>query len=145
MIVGFKIFGTWIEFGYSETLYSWFSTICYKLEDGKWGSRFPIVMNHLYFDEEAGVNYEQIEKFREEIITIKNEFSKLAPADAVWSFEDNILEIPKNMPNINYNTDNLQNFYISNSGQTIFERLEYTIEGMAFYKSNCSIEAEKDI
>jgi len=68
--VGFLVRNYWVEFGSSDALYSWFSTICYRLEDSKWGSRFPIVMKDLYYDEEYGVPYEKVEQFREELETI---------------------------------------------------------------------------
>lgn len=146
MNVGFLVFADWFEFGYSETLYSWFSTICYKLEDKKWGSRFPIVMNNLYFDEEYGVAYEQLEDFKKELETIKLEFSKLKQQDAIWSFEDNILKVPIDMPNINYNANTLETFFVSKSAQkTIFDVLKTIIEDMQFYKKRCRIVSEKDL
>ena len=67
-IVGFKIYSDWMEFGYSETLYSFFSTICYNLENKEWGSKFPITMKNLYSDEKFGVRYEDIDEFQNSIM-----------------------------------------------------------------------------
>ena len=106
--VGFFQCNVWAEFGYSETLYSWFSTICYRLENQEWGSRFPITMNCLYYDEKNGVEYQNLNKFEKEIKEIKEEFHKLTLDDAIWSLEENILKIPLNMPNINYFTTNIK-------------------------------------
>lgn len=143
--VGFLVYTSWTEFGYSETLYSWFSTICYRLENKKWGSRFPVVMNKLYYDEENGVPYEDLDTFKAELATIKNEFSRLSVKDAIWSFEENVLEIPPNMPNINYNTMNLVEYYIkSNSSKNIFDVLFRKCESMQYFKKNCRIISEKD-
>ncbi len=74
--IGLRIDTSWIEFGYSETLYSFFSTICYRLEDSKWGSRFPILMNNLYYDEKIGVKYQDIKEFEKEIKIIKKRTDK---------------------------------------------------------------------
>ena len=144
-IVGFLVFADWAEFGYSETLYSWFSTICYRLENREWGSRFPIVMNKLYYDEEIGVPYEDLDAFKSELEIIKEEFSKLSPKDAIWSFEENILDVPPNMPNINYSAKNLVDFYINKRGKNIFDLLDTIIEDMQFYKKGCRIVAERDL
>ena len=145
-IVGFLVFTGWTEFGYSETLYSWFSTICYRLEDKKWGSKFPIVMNKLYYDEEYGVPYEDLEDFKNELVTIKVEFSKLSPKDAIWSFEENILEVSPNMSNINYNAKNLVDFYVNPRNKNIFNLLDtITSDDMPYYKKCCRIVAEKNL
>lgn len=143
--VGFLVSSDWLEFGYSETLYSWFSTICYRLENKEWGSRFPIVMNKLYCDEKNGVPYGDLEEFKNELSIIQKEFFKLAPKDAIWSFEDNILEIPQNMPNINYDVKDLVDFYVNLRSKNIFELLEIIVtDDMPFYKTNCRIVAERD-
>ena len=138
--VGFFQCNVWREFGYSETLYSWFSTICYRLENKKWGSRFPITMNHLYYDEENGIEYKNLKKFEKEIKEIKKEFLKLKLEDAIWSFEDNILKIPSNMPNINYEANTLVDVYVNNYNKNIFLILQHEIEGMRFYKEKNKCE-----
>ncbi|MEA1880586.1 MAG: Imm70 family immunity protein [Campylobacterota bacterium] len=144
--IGFLVYTSWTEFGYSETLYSWFSTICYRLEDGEWGSRFPVVMNDLYYNEENGVGYDKLETFKEEIKIIKSKFSKLTPNEAIWSLEDNNLKIPNNMPNINYDAKSLVNFYIkTNSNKNIFDIIYRKIESMEYNKRSCRIVSEQDL
>ncbi|MCG3671598.1 Imm70 family immunity protein [Aliarcobacter butzleri] len=141
--VGFKVDSIWSEFGYSETLYSWFSTICYRLENSKWGSRFPVVMNNFYYDEKNGVKFEDLEEFKNELKTIENELSKLPVKDAIWSFEENIYNVPNNKPNLNYNADNLSNFYVNTGMNTIYKIFEKVFERMLFFKANCIIVEEK--
>ena len=34
--------------GTADFLHAFFSTVCGRLENGKWGSRFPHLMNELY-------------------------------------------------------------------------------------------------
>lgn len=48
MAVGFKVDFEWYQIGNGDFLYSFFSTVAYHLEGGKWGSRFPIIMKKLY-------------------------------------------------------------------------------------------------
>ena len=142
--VGFLVYTSWTEFGYSETLYSWFSTICYRLENREWGSRFPIVMNKLYYDEENGVPYEDLDTFKAELVMIKNEFSKLSAKDAIWSFEANILEVPANMPNINYKARDLVGFNINKRGKNILDIIFRKCESMQYFKKSCKIITDRD-
>ena len=48
MAVGFKVKFYWYQIGDSDFLHSFFSTVAYNLENGNWGSRFPVIMNELY-------------------------------------------------------------------------------------------------
>ena len=48
MTVGFKVKYYWYQIGRSDFLYSFFSTVAYNLENGNWGSRFPVIMKELY-------------------------------------------------------------------------------------------------
>ncbi len=48
MAVGFKVKFYWYQIGHGDFLHSFFSTVAYNLENGNWGSRFPVIMNELY-------------------------------------------------------------------------------------------------
>ena len=48
MAVGFKVGYYWFQVGTSDFLHSFFSTICIRLEHGKWGSVYPKLMEELY-------------------------------------------------------------------------------------------------
>ena len=48
MAVGFKVAFFCYQIGNGDFLHSFFSTVSYNLENGKWGSRFPTIMNELY-------------------------------------------------------------------------------------------------
>lgn len=47
-MVGFKVKYNYWEIGSASFLNSFFSTIAYRLEKGKWGSKYPVIMNELY-------------------------------------------------------------------------------------------------
>lgn len=48
MAVGFSVGFYWFQIGTGDFLHSFFSTVAFNLENKKWGSRFPIIMNKLY-------------------------------------------------------------------------------------------------
>jgi 2,3-bisphosphoglycerate-dependent phosphoglycerate mutase len=41
-MIGFTVKYYWYQIGRGDFLHSFFSTVCYNLEDGKWGSRYPV-------------------------------------------------------------------------------------------------------
>jgi len=143
--VGFFTCNVWYEFGYGETLYSWFSTICYRLEEGEWGSKYPVTMDILYYDEENGIPYSMIDVFEKEIDEIKKAFSKLKPSDAIWSCEEHIYTVPLGKPNINYEAVTLREFYINNRGKNIFDFLHQVIESVRFWKKEDDCNAKLTI
>lgn len=54
MAMGYNIGYSWYKVGRASFLNSFFSTICYRLENGQWGSRYPYLMNNLY---QGGLSY----------------------------------------------------------------------------------------
>ena len=48
IMVGFKVKYYWYQIGSGDFLFSFFSTVAYNLENQKWGSKFPAIMNELY-------------------------------------------------------------------------------------------------
>lgn len=47
-MVGFKVKYYWFQIGSEDFLFSFFSTVAYNLENKKWGTKFPVIMNELY-------------------------------------------------------------------------------------------------
>ena len=125
-------------FGRMDALISWFDTICYRLENSKRGSRFPL-LKKLYDDEHDGVLYEEFDAFKLEIETIQNELSKLPISQAIWNIDNPKEKIPANHPNLNYNAKNLAEFYINGSGKIIFDLLRSSFFWMENDKTNCYI------
>lgn len=48
MAVGFKVKYYWFQVGSGDFLHSFFSTVCLRLENGEWGSKYPKLMKTLY-------------------------------------------------------------------------------------------------
>ena len=47
MAVGFGVDCLWYPVGSGDFLYAFFSTVCVRLENGEWGSHYPVLMNEL--------------------------------------------------------------------------------------------------
>ena len=71
-MVCFRVGNISYEIGTASFLYSFFSTVVYRLEKGRWGSRFPMIMNELY---QGQLSFEKILVAKQELKQIKKELS----------------------------------------------------------------------
>lgn len=113
MAIGFKTKFYWYQIGTGDFLYAFFSTVCFNLEGGNWGSRFPIIMNELYQGE---LSKDNIHKAMEELGIMKNELRNYKPDKVVWDIED----INKKVPwgdNISSDITDLSNYFVTSEGE----------------------------
>lgn len=99
------------------------------MEKGKWGIRFPVIMNELY-QEEIGV--EKIDQALEELRTIKEELQKFTPDKVVWDIED-LSKQPPWGDHISSDITDLSNYFVTSEGSDLlsicFQALE-TAKGL---------------
>ena len=74
MAVGLKVKYYWYQIGGGEFLHSFFSTICFHLENKQWGSKYPNLMNELYQGELKRSNIENAIK---ELRSVKKRFKEI--------------------------------------------------------------------
>ena len=108
MTVGVKVNFFWYPIGTGDFFYSFFSTICVKLEYSRWGSKFPIIMQELYT---GTVSHNNIYKAIEEINIVDDELKRIPPNKVVWSFEDRT-KMPPWGSNISPDINNLSDYFI---------------------------------
>lgn len=85
MSVALKVGLRYYTVGTAGLLNSFFSTVFIRLENGNWGSRYPIIMNELY---QGNVSVYNLKDCLLELQSIRIEFSKLSSYENVWNFED---------------------------------------------------------
>lgn len=68
------------EIGSSGFFSAFFHTVAAKLESGRWGSRFPTIMNELY---RGAVSPDDVPKALNELRIIRHEMSELKPTDLI--------------------------------------------------------------
>ena len=71
--------------GTADFLNAFFSTVCGRLENGKWGSRFPHLMNELY---QGVLPVKHLAAGTEELSQIKQELAQFAPDQVIWDIDD---------------------------------------------------------
>lgn len=109
---------------------AFFDNICFHLENGKWGSRFPVIMKCLYNGE---VKFEELEAFQIELDIIKTEFLKIDVKKIIWDIENLDVKCP----------------YLDNMGEEIktiadFWKTSYLSEDMFDFFAKTIIKAKED-
>ena len=99
--------------GTADFLHSFFSTVCGRLENGKWGSRYPHLMNELY---QGTLPAEHLAAGTEELAQIKRELAQFAPDQVIWDIEDRSLTPPWG-DNISEDITDLSNYFVTSEGE----------------------------
>ena len=99
--------------GTSDFLHAFFSTVCGRLENGKWGSRYPYLMNELY---QGTLPAEHLAAGTEELAQIKQELAQFAPNQVIWDIDDRSLTPPWG-DNISEDITDLSNYFVTSEGE----------------------------
>ena len=98
--------------GTADFLHSFFSTVCGRLENGKWGSRSPYLMNELY---QGMLSAEHLAAGAEELVQIKKNLARFAPNQVIWDIDDRSLTPPWG-DNISDDITDLSNYFVTSDG-----------------------------
>ena len=113
MAVGFKVKFYWYQIGHGDFLHSFFSTVAYNLENGDWGSRFPVIMNELY---QGKIERENVDSAIEELNVIRKELQAFSPDKVIWDIED-LSKQPPWGSDISKDITDLSNYFVTSDGE----------------------------
>ena len=113
MAVGFSVDFYWFQIGTGDFLHSFFSTVAFNLENKKWGSRFPIIMNKLY---QGKLEVEVVDKAIEELKVIQEELKAYGPGKVIWDIED-LSKQPPWGNEISKDITDLSNYFVTSDGE----------------------------
>lgn len=136
MAVGLKVDFLWYPIGTVDFVHSFFSTICYNLEDKKWGSRFHYMMNSLYQGE---LFYKDVDNAMRELEIIRKELRKFSPDKVIWDIED-LSKHPPWGSNISPEIKNLSDYFITCNGENIFDEIIKAFRESKVEKQNVILE-----
>lgn len=137
MAVGFKVKYYWYQIGTGDFLYSFFSTIAFKLETGKWGSKYPYIMNELY---NGNLQKDHIAMAMKELDVIVSELKKFPPSEVVWDFED-LSKQPPWGNKISSDITDLSNYFVTSDGEDFISVLRCALEDGLKYNEHVCIES----
>ncbi|WP_320965473.1 immunity 70 family protein [Enterocloster bolteae] len=123
-MVGFNVKYYWYQIGSGDFLFSFFSTVAYNLENEKWGSKFPVIMNELYNGELKNTSIPMAIK---ELESIKQGLEKLPPDQVIWDIE-NLAAQPPWGTNISSDITNLSNYFVTSDGEDFITIFSHALE-----------------
>lgn len=133
--LGIKIHFNWYVIGSGYLLDAFFSTVVVNLENNKWGSRFPLIMNEL---NQGELNYKHAKDALDELNIIKNELMNISVDKVIWDIEDKTINGPVKY-SVNPNTDNLSDYFQTSEDSDFIALLIKTIEQSILFKKNLKI------
>lgn len=113
MAVGFKIDFLWYQIGHGNFLHSFFSTVCYRLEEGEWGKNYPYLMKKLY---QGCLEWEDVTYAKKELEEISKKLEAFPPDSVVWDIND-LKKQPPWGENRSSDITNLANYFITSDGK----------------------------
>ena len=137
MAVGFKVKFYWYQIGSGDFLNSFFSTVAINLENGKWGSRFPSIMNKLY---QGILEYDDVNDALSELKTIQEELKAFSTDKVVWDIEDLSL-MPPWGNNISVEITDLSNYFVTSDGKDFITIFSNALEKAKQEKTGIEIKS----
>lgn len=137
MAVGFKVKFYWYQVGTGDFLHSFFSTIAVNLEEKKWGSKYPFIMNKLY---QNGLTYEEVGMALQELDAIKSELCHFLPDKVVWDIND-LSKCPPWGDNISSDITDLSNYFVTSGGNDLIAVLREALLKALSVKSGIEIKS----
>lgn len=124
IMIGFNVKYYWYQIGNGDFLFSFFSTVAYHLENQKWGSKFPVIMNELYQGELKSTSVPMAIK---ELESIKQGLAMLSPDKMIWDIE-NLSAQPPWGTNISSDITNLSNYFVTSDGEDFITIFNHALE-----------------
>ncbi len=87
--------------------------MAYRLEGGKWGSRFPVIMNKLY---QGKMKRKYADKAIKELTIIQKELQAFTPDQVIWDIED-LSKQPPWGNDISEDITDLSNYFVTSDGE----------------------------
>lgn len=135
MAVGFRIDFLWYQVGHGDFLHSFFSTICYRLENNQWGSKYPYLMSKLYGGE---LNWTDISFAREELKDVQGKLAELPPSSVIWDIDD-LAKRPPWGDNISPHITDLSNYFVTSDGRDLISIMFEVFDEAEDLKHNIEI------
>lgn len=116
-MVGLKLGPIFYKIGTGSFLHCFFSTIAVRLENGNWGSEYPILMKQLY---QAEILPSDINSLNKELDDIKAKLKNIEIDQVVWDIDDTNKQPPWGDKVAERITD-LSNYFVTSDGKDLFE------------------------
>lgn len=139
-MVGLKAHCFVFPLGTADLVDSFFYTVSWRLEQKRWGNRFPAIMNELY---QGLLPYESLEEADFELRMIKDEMSYLPHTSGIWVYELRSDPPPREIGE-NKNAEDLSETFMTNIGRNMLDEFKTAIRVAKRYKEPVKMESIQD-
>ena len=136
-MVSFRVGCMMCEIGTASFLHSFFSTVAYRLENNRWGSKFPVIMNELY---QGKLSFENVPAAKEELTQIKKALTKLSPNKVIWDIED-LSRQPPWGKDISSDISDLSDYFVTSDGRNLIKLTFAALEDAKSEEENLKLES----
>ena len=136
-MTGFTVGFYWFQIGTGDFLHSFFSTVALRLENGLWGSKYPVIMNELYQGE---LPANKTDLAIDELIQIKEGLRGLSSEQVVWDIEDLSKQLPWGNK-ISSDITDLSNYFVTSDGEDFIGIFENALKMAARMGKELKIES----
>ena len=126
MAVGFQIDMIVYLVGSGDFLNSFFSTVCYRLEAGRLGSRYPYLMRKLY---PGHLPFQEVRFAKAELMNVQAALKNFPPSQVIWDMDD-LKKQPPWGARISKRITDLSNYFVTSDGRDLI-----SVMFMAFEES----------
>ncbi|MDO5061796.1 MAG: immunity 70 family protein [Peptostreptococcaceae bacterium] len=135
-MISFRVGSIMYEIGTPSFLHSFFSTVAYRLENEKWGSKFPVIMNELY---QGKLSYRKASVAKEELDRIKKGLALFLPDKVIWDIDD-LSKRPPWGNDISESITSLENYFVTCDGRDFIEILDNALDDAIEMKEDVLIQ-----
>ena len=135
-MVSFRVDCIMYEIGTASFLHSFFSTVAYRLENNRWGSKFPVIMNELY---QGKLSCKNVPVAKAELTQIKKDLTMFSPNKVIWDIED-LSKQPPWGNNISNEISSLGNYFITCDGLDFIEVFNMALDSAIELKEDVIIQ-----
>ena len=136
-MTGFTVGFYWYQIGSGDFLNSFFSTVALRLEDGSWGSKFPVIMNELH---QGKLSTDKVDNAMQELVQIKDKLKEFSPEQVVWDIEDLSKQLPWGNK-ISSDITDLSNYFVTSDGEDFIGIFENALKMAARMGKELKIES----
>jgi 2,3-bisphosphoglycerate-dependent phosphoglycerate mutase len=124
------------ELGSPSFMRCFFSTVLVRLEQGRWGSRFPIIMNEFSM---GGLAYEHADQAQNELIAVQTGLEAFRPSEVVWNYEHPDVAPPWG-DRISPAITSLANYFWTSDGKEMFKVIQDALADCKHRRRDIRIE-----
>lgn len=123
------------EVGSGSFLNSFFSTVGSRLEQSRWGSRFPVLQNQLF---QGHLEFAHAAEALAELRSVRDQLALLSPDQLVWDIEQ-----PEAMPpwgsRIAPSITSLANYWWTSDGRPLLDVIELALQRVIALREDLNI------